>query len=90
MAAMPGSMARSLVLPNPITRLGAAAADGSERNWLIGYTPTRRSRAAAATASSSAVAGRWATAWNPAARPVTRTAGACRARAAVSAARRAA
>ena len=64
------------VLPKPrMSCVGSVAP--SARKALMPYTPTERSPAAATIASSAAGDGRWATARNPAARPLSLTRGAC-------------
>jgi hypothetical protein len=68
----------------------AEAAFGEPQPPPMPCSPTRRSRAAAITAVSSAPGGRGATAWNPAASPVSWMRGAYLANASVSAVRRAA
>jgi MFS family permease len=87
MVAMPLRMARWLRLPKPRTSCGGVVAR-VERYVLMPYSPTERARAAVMTACSSADSGRCATAWKPAARPVTQTWGALAASASTSAARR--
>jgi len=72
-------------LPKPITSAGGAAGSGTPRYSPIPCRPTPRSRAAAITAASPGSAGSCATAWNPAASPVSRTPGACRPNASTSA-----
>ena len=61
-AAMPASMARSPVSPKPSTSCGGAGTR-TARKGAIPYRPTDRRRASATTASSSALSGRCATAW---------------------------
>ena len=89
-AAMAGSMARSRTFPKPITSAGGAAGSGLPRYSPMPCSPTLLSRAAAITAVSSAPGGRGATAWNPAASPVSWTRGASLANASGRAVRRAA
>ncbi len=76
MRAMPVWMARWPVLPKPNTSCGGPGA-WSARQVLIPYSRTDRDRAAWITSCSVVSAGRCTTAWKPAARPVSRTPGAC-------------
>jgi uncharacterized protein DUF6308 len=69
---MPALMARWPVLPNPSTSCGGSA-EWPARWVLMPYRPTARARAAPITSRSLAPAGKYATAWKPAASPVSAT-----------------